>query len=139
MDSNWVLECVMEAEGRDPAIAKRIKDLFDAIDDDRIEEAKGMIAALRADIGNAPGYRRRGILHLADRAPGRRGGRVRFIKKGSEPAALRKFKAANKRTSEVLTYSALPADVRSDLYASMLMEQGKLCAYTMMPIGRLRG
>ncbi len=54
MDSKWVLECVMEAEGRDPAIAKRIKDLFDAIDDDRIEEAKGMIAALRADISNAP-------------------------------------------------------------------------------------
>ena len=44
----------MEAEGRDPAIARRIKDLFDAIDHDRIEEAKGMIAALRADIGNAP-------------------------------------------------------------------------------------
>ncbi len=54
MDSNWVLVCVMEAEGRDPAIARRIKDLFDAIDQDRIEEAKGMIAALRADIGNAP-------------------------------------------------------------------------------------
>ncbi len=64
---------------------------------------------------------------------------MRFIKKGSEPAALRKFKAANKRTSEVLTYSALPADVRSDLYTSMLMEQGKLCAYTMMPIGRCAG
>ncbi|MGO9422081.1 AAA family ATPase [Roseiarcus sp.] len=54
MDSNWVLECVMEVEDRDPAIARRIKDIFDAIDDDRIEEAKGMIAALRADIGNAP-------------------------------------------------------------------------------------
>ncbi len=54
MDSNWVLECVMEAEGRDPAIARRIKDLFDAIDQDRIEEAKAMISALRADIGNAP-------------------------------------------------------------------------------------
>ena len=54
MDSNWVLECVMEAEDRNPAVAKRIKDVFDAIDDDRIEEAKGLIAALRSDIGNAP-------------------------------------------------------------------------------------
>jgi predicted ATP-binding protein involved in virulence len=54
MDSNWVLECVMEAEGRDPAIAKRIKDLFDAIDDDRLDDARAMIAALRADIGDAP-------------------------------------------------------------------------------------
>ena len=54
MDSNWLLECVMEAEGRDPEIARRIKGLFDAIDDDRIEEAKRIIAALRADIGNAP-------------------------------------------------------------------------------------
>jgi predicted ATP-binding protein involved in virulence len=54
MDSNWVLECVMEAEGRDPQIAKRIKDVFDAIDDDRLEEARAMIAALRAEIGEAP-------------------------------------------------------------------------------------
>ena len=44
----------MQAEGRDPVTAKRIKDLFDAIDDDRIEEAKAMITALRADIGEAP-------------------------------------------------------------------------------------
>ncbi len=61
---------------------------------------------------------------------------MRFIKKGSEPAALRKFKAENKETPEVLTYSALPAEVRSDLYACMLAEQGKVCAYTMTPIGR---
>ncbi len=54
MDSNWVLECVMEAEGRDPAIARRIKQLFDAIDDDRLQDARDMIASLRADIGEAP-------------------------------------------------------------------------------------
>ena len=30
MDSNWILECVMEADGRDPEIAKRIKALFDS-------------------------------------------------------------------------------------------------------------
>ena len=61
---------------------------------------------------------------------------MRFIKEGSEPAALRKFKTENRQTPEVLTYSALPAEVRSDLYTCMLDEQGKLCAYTMMPIGR---
>ncbi|MGO9422080.1 retron system putative HNH endonuclease [Roseiarcus sp.] len=61
---------------------------------------------------------------------------MRFIKKGSEPATLRKFKAENKQTPEVLTYSALRADIRNDLYACMLAEQWKLCAYTMMPIGR---
>ena len=61
---------------------------------------------------------------------------MRFIRKGPEPAALRKFKVDNKATPEVLTYSSLPAEVRSALYACMLVEQGKLCAYTMMPIGR---
>ena len=61
---------------------------------------------------------------------------MRFIKKGSEPVTLRKFKADNRQTPEVLAYSALPADVRGDLYVCILTEQGKLCAYTMMPIGR---
>jgi len=54
MDSNWVLECVMEAEGRDPEIAKRIKVVFNAIDDDRFEDARAEIARLREDIGEAP-------------------------------------------------------------------------------------
>jgi hypothetical protein len=44
----------MDAEGRDPGIAKRIKDVFDAIDEDRLEEAKAMMASLRQDIGEAP-------------------------------------------------------------------------------------
>lgn len=61
---------------------------------------------------------------------------MRFIRKGLEPAALRKFKDQNKTTPETLAYSALPTDVRSALYACMLAEQGKLCAYTMWPIGR---
>jgi predicted ATP-binding protein involved in virulence len=54
MDSNWVLECVMEAEGRDAKVAKEIRSLFDAIEGSRFEEARGMIAALRRDIGDAP-------------------------------------------------------------------------------------
>ena len=51
MDSNWVLECVMEADGRDPKIAKRIKALFDLIEDDRFDEAKAEMARLKSDIG----------------------------------------------------------------------------------------
>jgi predicted ATP-binding protein involved in virulence len=54
MNSDWVLECVMEAEGRDPEIAKRIKVLFEAIENSRLEEARGMIAELRDVIGEAP-------------------------------------------------------------------------------------
>ena len=50
MDSNWILECVMDAEGRDPEIAKRIKSLFDLIDDDRLEEAKAEIRKLREEL-----------------------------------------------------------------------------------------
>jgi hypothetical protein len=44
----------MEAEGRDPEIAKRIKVLFEAIENSRFEDARGMIANLRDVIGEAP-------------------------------------------------------------------------------------
>ena len=55
MDSNWILECVMEAEGRNPDIARRVKSVFDLIDDDKIIEAKTEIARLRQDLpGVAP-------------------------------------------------------------------------------------
>jgi predicted ATP-binding protein involved in virulence len=54
MDSNWVLECVMEAEGRDPEIAKQIKTVFQAIEDSRFEDARRMLAELREVIGEAP-------------------------------------------------------------------------------------
>jgi predicted ATP-binding protein involved in virulence len=50
MDSNWILECVMEAEGRNPEIAKRIKSLFDLIDNDRLDEAKAEIRRLREEL-----------------------------------------------------------------------------------------
>jgi predicted ATP-binding protein involved in virulence len=52
MESNWVLKCVMEAEDRDPAIAARVKALFDAIEDDHLDDARAMIEALRADLGD---------------------------------------------------------------------------------------
>ena len=50
MDSNWILECVMEAEGRDPEIGKRIKSLFDLIEGDRLDEAKAEIRKLREQL-----------------------------------------------------------------------------------------
>jgi len=51
MDSNWVLECVMEAEGRDPTVAKEIAHLYDEIEDGKFEEARARIAKLRKEIG----------------------------------------------------------------------------------------
>jgi predicted ATP-binding protein involved in virulence len=51
MDSNWVLECVMEAEGRDPKVAKEIARLYDEIEDGKFEEARARIAILRKEIG----------------------------------------------------------------------------------------
>jgi energy-coupling factor transporter ATP-binding protein EcfA2 len=51
MDSNWVLECVMEAEGRDPTVAKEIAHLYDEIEDGKFEEARARIAYLRKEIG----------------------------------------------------------------------------------------
>jgi len=54
MDSNWILECVMEAYGRDPEVAKQIKGLFDALDDGQFERARELIAQLRSTIGEAP-------------------------------------------------------------------------------------
>jgi energy-coupling factor transporter ATP-binding protein EcfA2 len=50
MDSNWILQCVMEAEGRNPEIAKRIKSLFDLIESERLAEAKAEIARLRQEL-----------------------------------------------------------------------------------------
>lgn len=54
MDSNWILECVMEAEGRDPGIALRLKNLFNLIEDEKFDEARKAIKALRKDIGDGP-------------------------------------------------------------------------------------
>ena len=53
-DSNWILECVMDAEGRDPNIAARLKELFELIEDDKFDEAREIIKTLRRDIGYGP-------------------------------------------------------------------------------------
>jgi predicted ATP-binding protein involved in virulence len=51
MNSDWVLECVMEADGRDPKVAKEIARLYDEIEDGKFEEARARIAKLREEIG----------------------------------------------------------------------------------------
>lgn len=54
MDSNWVLECVMDADGRDPEVAKEIKALFNEIEEGKFDEARARIERLRTDIGDMP-------------------------------------------------------------------------------------
>lgn len=51
MDSNWVLECVMEAEGRDPAVAAEIRTLFNEIEEGEFDRARARIATLRETVG----------------------------------------------------------------------------------------
>ena len=53
-DSNWILECVMDAEGRDPDVALRLKTMFNLIEDEKFDEAREAITALRRDIGYGP-------------------------------------------------------------------------------------
>lgn len=61
---------------------------------------------------------------------------MRRIVKGAEPPALRDFKTVNRATPQALRYDSLGQQVRRELRERMLAEQGRLCAYTMSPIGR---
>jgi predicted ATP-binding protein involved in virulence len=54
MDSNWVLECVMEADGRDPEVRKKIAAMFAAIEHERFDDARSLMRELRETIGEAP-------------------------------------------------------------------------------------
>jgi predicted ATP-binding protein involved in virulence len=54
MDSNWILEHVMDSTDRDPDIAKRIDILFQQIDNDDFETAKTSIKELRQVVGEHP-------------------------------------------------------------------------------------
>jgi predicted ATP-binding protein involved in virulence len=53
-DSNWVLECIMRAEGRDPGTAAKIKEMLKALDQGRFDDAKREMEALRDLIGEDP-------------------------------------------------------------------------------------
>jgi predicted ATP-binding protein involved in virulence len=54
MDSNWVLECVMRAEGRDPATALKIKQMRQALQDSDFDRARILMEQLREEIGEDP-------------------------------------------------------------------------------------
>jgi predicted ATP-binding protein involved in virulence len=54
MDSNWVLECVMEADGRDPEVREKIAAMFEAIEQARFDDARRLMEELRETIGEAP-------------------------------------------------------------------------------------
>jgi len=53
-ESNWILECVMEAEGRDPEVAKQLKKLWKTIEDGHLDKARAQIKKLRGAIGDDP-------------------------------------------------------------------------------------
>ena len=59
---------------------------------------------------------------------------MRFIEKGPEPLLLRQWKWENSRQRQNLAYSNIPAQALIELREALLMEQGYLCAYTMMRI-----
>ena len=54
MDSNWVLECLMETPARDKEIQAEIDQMFKAIDENEFGLARNLVAALREKIGPAP-------------------------------------------------------------------------------------
>jgi predicted ATP-binding protein involved in virulence len=54
MDSNWVLECVMDADGRDPEVRRKIAAMFAAIEHERFDDARSLMRELRETIGEAP-------------------------------------------------------------------------------------
>lgn len=51
MDSNWILKYIMNSDDRDPIVEKKIIDIFDDIDNERFEQVKPKISALREEIG----------------------------------------------------------------------------------------
>ncbi len=54
MDSNWILECLMETPARDQDIQAKIDEMFKAIDENEFGNARALAAALREKIGPAP-------------------------------------------------------------------------------------
>ena len=54
MDSNWILECLMETPARDQVVQAKIDEMFKAIDENEFGNARALAAALREKIGPAP-------------------------------------------------------------------------------------
>ena len=63
---------------------------------------------------------------------------MKHIVKGVEPAELRKWRLANKRTPQNLRYANIPKKALKEVRETLLKEQGYLCAYTMLRIGEPR-
>jgi uncharacterized protein (TIGR02646 family) len=61
---------------------------------------------------------------------------VKFIRKAREPRLLRQWRLENQQIPENLSYQNIPSKAKAELRASLLEEQGHLCAYTMMRISR---
>jgi uncharacterized protein (TIGR02646 family) len=59
---------------------------------------------------------------------------VKFIRKAAEPPLLRQWRLENQPTPQNLRYVNIPPNAKAELRASLLQEQGHLCAYTMMRI-----
>lgn len=54
MDSSWVLQNIMGVPARDYDTEKRLSAIYQAIDADRLDEARSLAEALRAEIGDFP-------------------------------------------------------------------------------------
>ncbi|MBD8122061.1 AAA family ATPase [Pseudomonas lutea] len=54
MDSSWVLQNIMGVSARDYEIEQRLSATYQAIDEDRLNEARCLAEQLRADIGDFP-------------------------------------------------------------------------------------
>jgi len=59
---------------------------------------------------------------------------VRFIRKGSEPPALGRWKRENAGLPDAASFDAIDGLVKEQMRDQMMREQGQLCAYTMVPI-----
>jgi predicted ATP-binding protein involved in virulence len=54
MDSNWILKHIMGSTDRNAEVAKKIDNIFELIEEDNFNEARKLIDALRAEIGEHP-------------------------------------------------------------------------------------
>ncbi len=59
---------------------------------------------------------------------------MKFIRKAPEPRLLQQWRLENRRSPQNLSYQNIPSKAKAELRASLLEEQGHLCAYTMMRI-----
>lgn len=59
---------------------------------------------------------------------------MKFILKATEPRLLRQWRLENQKSPQNLSYQNIPSNAKAELRASLLSEQGHLCAYTMMRI-----